>query len=93
MDLPNANLMALSSLILFPTLSFENNQALQPGLPAYIQENPANIYSMLTGYVLLLESWAGSMNPDADAAVAAYLDKYPDSCCTIDLQFKSCPVC
>ncbi len=64
---------------LLPDLEYAGTLAEKTGLQTYIKANPATIHSMLLEYIILSNVSAGSMSPDVQQALAAFLSKYPDS--------------
>ena len=82
------NPQALSFMIsqLLPEMEYAGPLAEKIDLQNFIKSSPAPIHSMLLEYGMVVNVSAGSMSPSVQAALAAFLDKYPDSYFSLSLR-------
>lgn len=82
----NPQILTLMIAQLLPEMDYAGHLAEKTGLHTFIKTSPANIHQMLLEYMLIVNATAGSMNPSAQQALAAFLAKYPDSYFSLSLR-------
>jgi tetratricopeptide (TPR) repeat protein len=81
------NMALIFSMALVPAARYETLVAMRTDLSTYIQQNTANISSMVIDYGLLLQATGGSVDKSSEKAMKAYLSKYPEGYFSLSLRY------